>query len=128
MKKTLLIAVSLLLILAGPALAAKGGNKPPPDTALQDQVNENTANIQTNSAAITAEEAARQIEDTALQGQIDDILNSNTGTAPAVMYMKSKLYTTIPNCPEYWAEANYASITIAPGIEFKERTCFYCAQ
>ena len=103
--KKLIVVLIALLVLPSITLAGKGGNKPPPDTALQDQVNENTqnittntndinnnvigiadntANIQTNSDAITAEETARQGGDAALQSQIDtlqglitDIYNSN---------------------------------------------------
>ncbi|MFC1827093.1 hypothetical protein ACFLZQ_04090 [Thermodesulfobacteriota bacterium] len=71
--KKLFVVLIALLVLPSITLAAKGGNKPPPNEDLQNQVNENTQDIQTNTDAITAEEATRQVEDADLQAQIDNI-------------------------------------------------------
>ena len=132
MRTILALCLSVFLVTSGTALAVKpdnpGGSKFDAEAAIQAETDARIAADADLQGQLDAEEAARIDGDAALQGQIDDILNSNTGTAPAVMYLRTKVFTTTPNCPEYWTEANYASITIAAGIEFNERTCYYCAQ
>ena len=107
MRKVLVIGVSLVLLTAGSALAAK------PDNPGGDKFDA--------EAAIQAETDARIDADADLQSQIDNI-NANIAPHASVMYLRD-YYEPPQDCPESWTEANYTGVH-AGGGDNLTRTCY----
>lgn len=110
MRNILVIGVCLVLLTAGPALATKGGNKPPPvdlEAELQEETEVGIAADANLLNQITAEETARQTSDIDLQNQIDNIQLGASGGLKLYDANDQFVGFLVDNSPTGSEEGNY---------------------